>query len=112
MTSLLGLPKSADSQRWEITAKLPSSGEGAPQVINGRPLPPPFSIGLEMLRGLLVDRFELKTHIENREATVYAIYAQRRQAETRPGRRFGTCRLQAGPQCLETGNEHYRDDRV
>jgi uncharacterized protein (TIGR03435 family) len=70
---VVGLPKSADSQRWDITAKVPSTGEGAPNVVGGRPQPPPFSVGVEMLRGLLVDRFELKTHIENREVTVYAL---------------------------------------
>jgi uncharacterized protein (TIGR03435 family) len=70
---LAGLPKSADSQVWEITAKLPSTGEGAPNSIGGRPQAPPLSVGLEMLRGLLVDEFELKTHTENREATVYAL---------------------------------------
>jgi uncharacterized protein (TIGR03435 family) len=70
---VVGLPKSADSQRWEILAKVPSTGEGAPQVVNGRPLPPPLSIALEMLRGELVDQFELKTHIETREVTVYAL---------------------------------------
>jgi uncharacterized protein (TIGR03435 family) len=42
-------------------------------VVGGRPLPPPLSVGLEMLRGLLVDEFELKTHTENREVTVYAL---------------------------------------
>lgn len=70
---VVGLPKSADSQRWEINAKVPSTGEGAPNVVNGRPLPPPFSVGVEMLRGLLLDQFELKTHTENREVTVYAL---------------------------------------
>src|SRR5262249_6678834 len=69
----VGLPKSADTQRWDITAKVPSTGEGAPNVVNGRPQPPPLSVGLEMLRGLLVDQFELKTHTENREVTVYAL---------------------------------------
>ncbi len=39
---LVGLPKSADTQRWDITAKVPSTGEGAPNVVNGRPLPPPL----------------------------------------------------------------------
>ena len=54
-------------------------GEGAEhrrrrsQVVNGRPLPPPLSVGLEMLRNLLVDQFGLKTHSENREVTVYAL---------------------------------------
>jgi uncharacterized protein (TIGR03435 family) len=70
---VVGLPKSADSQRWDITAKVPSTGEGAPNVVRGRPQPPPLSVGLEMLRGLLVDQFELKTHTENRESTVYAL---------------------------------------
>ena len=70
---VVGLPKSADSQRWNITAKVPSTGEGAPNVVGGRPQPPPLSIGLEMLRGLLLDQFELKTHTEERELTVYAL---------------------------------------
>jgi uncharacterized protein (TIGR03435 family) len=70
---VLGLPKSADAQRWEITAKVPSTGEGAPNIVRGRPQPPPLSVGLEMLRGLLVERFEMKTHTENREVAVYAL---------------------------------------
>ncbi len=70
---LIGIPKSVDSQAWEIVAKVPMSGEGAPNVVNGRPQPPPLSVGLEMLHGLLLDRFELKTHTENREVTVYAL---------------------------------------
>ena len=70
---VIGLPKSADTQRWDIEAKVPSTGEGAVQVVNGRPTPPPLSVGLEMLRGELVDQFELKTHTETREVTVYAL---------------------------------------
>lgn len=70
---VIGLPKSADSQIWDITAKVPSTGEGAPNVVGGRPQPPPLSVGLEMLRGLLLDQFEMKTHTENREVTVYAL---------------------------------------
>ena len=72
---VFGLPKSADTQSWDITGKVPSTGEGAPNVVRGRPQPPPFSVGLEMLRGLLLDSFELKFHTENREVTVYALTA-------------------------------------
>jgi uncharacterized protein (TIGR03435 family) len=36
-------------------------------------MPPPLSVGLEMLHGLLLDQFGLKTHTENREVTVYAL---------------------------------------
>ncbi len=71
--TVIGLPKSADTQSWMIEAKVPSTGEGAPQIVNGRPTPPPLSVGLEMLRGELVSQFELKTHVENREVTVYAL---------------------------------------
>ncbi|HEY4381810.1 MAG TPA: TIGR03435 family protein [Acidobacteriaceae bacterium] len=78
-----GLPKSAETQSWDITAKVPSTGEGAPNMVNGRPLPPPFSIGLEMLRGLLLDQFELKTHTENREVTVYALTVSAKSKMTR-----------------------------
>lgn len=70
---LVGLPKSADSEHWVITAKLPATGEGAPYIVRGQPTPPPISVALEMLRGLLVDQFELKTPTENRETTVYAL---------------------------------------
>jgi uncharacterized protein (TIGR03435 family) len=70
---VIGLPKSADTQVWEITAKLPSTGEGAPVVNGTRPQPPSRAVVLEMLRGLLVDQFELKTHSEEREVTVYVM---------------------------------------
>jgi hypothetical protein len=36
---VVGLPKSSDTQKWDITAKVPSSGEGAPNIVRGRPLP-------------------------------------------------------------------------
>jgi uncharacterized protein (TIGR03435 family) len=72
---VVGLPKFADETHWEINAKVPTTGEGAPNVVNGRPLPPPLSIGLEMLNNLLIDRFGLKTHRERREITVYALTA-------------------------------------
>jgi uncharacterized protein (TIGR03435 family) len=73
---IIGLPKSADSQVWLITAKLPGTGEGAPVAGGARPQPPLRSVVMEMLRGLLSDQFELKTHTESREVTVYAMTVQ------------------------------------
>lgn len=71
---VVGLPKSADSQRWDILAKLPSTGEGAPNTAaGGRPRPPALSVAAEMLRGVLLDQFELKAHTENREVAVWAL---------------------------------------
>ncbi len=70
---IVGVPKAADEQHWAITAKVPTTGEGAPTIINGRPTPPPFSVALQMLYNLLLEQFQLKTHTENREVTVYAL---------------------------------------
>ena len=70
---ILGLPKSAESQLWQITAKLPATGDGAPVGGSTRPQPPQRTVVMEMVRGLLADRFELKVHRENREITVYAM---------------------------------------
>lgn len=71
--TVIGLPKSADNIRWDIVAKMPVTGEGAPLVVHGHRQPPPFSVTAEMLRSLLRDSFELKTHTENRQVTVYAL---------------------------------------
>jgi uncharacterized protein (TIGR03435 family) len=70
---IVGIPKAADQQHWSITGKVPATGEGALTFVNGRLTPPPFSVALQMLYGLLLDQFQLKTHTENREVTVYAL---------------------------------------
>jgi uncharacterized protein (TIGR03435 family) len=70
---VVGLPKSADSQHWDILAKVPSTGEGAPNTAGSRPMPPPLSVATEMLRGVLLDQFGLKAHTENSEVTVWAL---------------------------------------
>jgi uncharacterized protein (TIGR03435 family) len=71
--TVIGLPKSADHVGWDIVAKMPETGEGAPRLVHGQRQPPPFSVAVEMLRSLLVDSFEMKTHTENREVTVYVL---------------------------------------
>jgi uncharacterized protein (TIGR03435 family) len=71
--TVINLPKSADEDRWDIIAKMPATGEGAPQIVHGQRQPPPFSIVTEMLHGLLIESFDMKTHSEMREVTVYAL---------------------------------------
>ena len=71
--TVIGLPKSADNVRWDIVAKMPETGEGAPLLVHGQRQPPPFSVAAEMLRRLLVDSFEMKTHIENRQVTAWVL---------------------------------------
>ena len=108
---ITGLPKSADTQAWDITAKVPMTGEGTPNSANGRPQPPPLSVALEMLRGLLVDQFELKTHTENREVTVYALTSDGK-TEDDPCGGIGAFRLQARSQRAQALSEHAGDDRL
>jgi len=52
---------------------MPEAGEGAPRLVHGQRQLPPFSVAVEMLRGLLVDSFETKIHTENRVVTVYVL---------------------------------------
>jgi uncharacterized protein (TIGR03435 family) len=52
---------------------MPARGEGAFNMMRGRLTAPPLSVALEMLRGVLLDQFEMKTHTETREVTVYAL---------------------------------------
>jgi uncharacterized protein (TIGR03435 family) len=83
--TVIGLPKSADDVTWDIVAKVPETGEGAPRLVRGQRQAPPFSVAAEMLRGLLMDRFEMKTHAENREVTVYVLMAAGKKSKmTRP----------------------------
>jgi uncharacterized protein (TIGR03435 family) len=64
-----GGPKSLDTTRWTIVAK--ASSVAAPGT------PDQFDIDALrlMLRNLLIDRFQLKTHIEDRPITAYTLSA-------------------------------------
>ena len=69
---LVGGPKFLDTDRYNIVAKAPSTGIGAPNRTGGRETPPPIGVALMMLRALLEDRFKLATHKESQQATAYA----------------------------------------
>jgi uncharacterized protein (TIGR03435 family) len=69
---LVGGPKFLDTERYNIVAKAPSTGIGAPNRTGGRETPPPIGVALMMLRALLEDRFKLATHKETQQATAYA----------------------------------------
>jgi uncharacterized protein (TIGR03435 family) len=71
--TLVGGPKFLDTERYNILAKAPTTGIGAPGRDAGRETAPPIGVALAMLRALLEERFKLKTHKEDRPATVYAI---------------------------------------
>jgi len=65
---LVGAPKWMDSDRFDMVAKAPSTG---PTSANAPPVD--YDTLVTMLRTLLVDRFKIATHMENQQATVYAL---------------------------------------
>src|SRR5207249_6037115 len=66
---IAGAPKWLDSARFDIVAKAPTAGPGDQVDFESLRL---------MLRALLVDRFKMATHMENRSVTAYTLMAVRR----------------------------------
>jgi uncharacterized protein (TIGR03435 family) len=60
-----GLPKWADTELFDITAKAPSAGPSAPAIDMESAAP--------MIRALLVDRFKMAYHTEERPVTAYSL---------------------------------------
>jgi uncharacterized protein (TIGR03435 family) len=65
--SIVGVPKWADSERFNITAKAASTGPLTAGIDNEALAP--------MIRSLLVDRFKLTYHTEERPLTAYSLVA-------------------------------------
>ena len=67
---IAGLPKSADSTRFVVTATVATSGPGNAPTID--------EDGLRlMLQGLLAERFRLKTHMEDRPVDAYTLTTEK-----------------------------------
>jgi len=65
--SIVGLPPFADSERYDITAKAPAVGGQPPNI--------DFETSGPMLRALLVDRFKMTYHTEQRKVSAYSLIA-------------------------------------
>jgi uncharacterized protein (TIGR03435 family) len=64
-----GLPKWVDTERFDIIAKAPSAGLSAPAIDMESVAP--------MMRALLVDRFKMAYHTEERPVTAYSLVSVR-----------------------------------
>ena len=69
--TIFNAPPNTDDKVWEISAKLPTPD--APQVPSKRPQFDFDQVRL-MLQGLLIERFGLKEHIEDRPGNAYTLY--------------------------------------
>jgi uncharacterized protein (TIGR03435 family) len=64
---LVGVPKWADTERFDITAKAPSSSPSSPTMDMESMAP--------MMRALLVDRFKMTYHTQERPVSAYSLVA-------------------------------------
>jgi uncharacterized protein (TIGR03435 family) len=67
---IVGLPKSADSVHYDLLAKIATSGPGSAQEIDDDTL-------RLMLKNLLIERFAMKSHMEDRPVSAYTMVATR-----------------------------------
>ena len=85
-------PSWFDSARFNIVARAPVSGPA-----KANELPVDFETLLTMLRNLIVDRFQLKTHTENRDVTVYAMLAAKGDPKMRKAEATDRAGCKRGP---------------
>jgi len=88
---LIGAPKWLDSARFDILAKLPADVMAA----NGGSLPVQ-SVG-PMLQSLLIDRFKMKIHYEERPVTAYALVAAKPKLKEADSSTRTGCKLGSAP---------------
>jgi uncharacterized protein (TIGR03435 family) len=91
---VVGAPKWADTERFDITAKAPVTETSGPGLDMDAIAP--------MMRSLLVDRFRMTYHTEERQLSAYALVAAKpkmKKADPPAGPRANspTCRRQARP---------------
>jgi uncharacterized protein (TIGR03435 family) len=102
---IIGLPKSADTDRYNIVAKAPTYGPESDAATGAGPeaLPGPRFQTIDqdsintMLRNLLIERFKIKYHTEERPTTAFVLTAARpKMKKADPAGRMG-CHEGAGP---------------
>jgi uncharacterized protein (TIGR03435 family) len=79
---VVGLPAFADSERFDITAKMP--GEAALSMDPDSMAP--------MMRALLVERFKMKFHTEEREVSAYSLAAPKSKLKKADPNERTTCK--------------------
>jgi len=80
---MAGMPKWADSARFDLVAKVSTSGPAQDVDIDAL---------RTMLQKLLVDRFQMKTHMENRPVTAYTLVAAKPKLKKADPSNRSTCK--------------------
>lgn len=93
---IVGAPKWMDTERWDIAGKVATTPGMAPQT--------DMDSIAAMVRGLLEDRFQLKTHLEERVLPAYTLTASKPKLQkTDPAGRSG---------CVEGPGNEGKDPRI
>ena len=88
---LVGLPKSAESEHWDVAGKAVSAGTSDGQDID-------FDMLRPMLQGLLAERFGLKVHMEERPVSAYTMTATKDTKLQKADPQYRTnCKSGSGP---------------
>ena len=92
---VFGIPGWAETERYDVDAKGPDPSVSNPEV-------------WEMMRSLLIDRFHLKYHLEDREMDVYALTVGPRGVKLTPAEK-GECgqAIKAGQTCGNLGQTRF-----
>jgi len=87
---IVGAPKWLDSDKFDIIAKTSTDP-------NGKAAPIDIEVLRQMLQALLIDRFQMKVHTENREVNAYTLLAANpKMKKADPANRTG-CKEGPGP---------------
>ena len=110
---IVGGPKFLETARYEIVAKTPTTGAGAPTHDGGREAPPPLDVALKMLRSMLEDRVQAEDTLGRSSGDgVCDLTRARCHAEAEESRRHRARRMQAGARRRAGERERDTCDRV
>jgi uncharacterized protein (TIGR03435 family) len=86
---ITGLPNWADSERFDIVAKAASAGPSAPAMDNEALAP--------MMRALLVDRFKMTYHTEQRQVSAYSLVSGKPKMKKADPASRTSCKASSAP---------------
>lgn len=96
---IFGAPKWMEEERFDILAKAPASVVSSEK--NGQPMD--FEVALGMVKALLAERFQMKSHLEERPINAYTLLAVK--PKMKPADPTSRTRFHEGPAAADLKND-------